>query len=216
MAAPAAPRRIDLPAVRAELPALAHCIYLNTGGLGPAPRAATAEAVRLLQLIGEYGNDTPSVQEELDAGTARTRAALGRLFGVPAGEVALIRAVSEGISAVGHGLDWRAGDEVVITDQEHPAGLFPWLSLRDRFGVRLQCLPVHDASGAAPRPHTADELLDRLDALLSPRTRLVALSHVTTETGVRLPAREVCALVHRRCASSRDPRGRSRRGSGRA
>jgi DDE domain len=81
MAATAAPRRIDLPAVRSELPALAHSIYLNTGGLGPVPRAATAEAVRLVRLIGEYGNDTPSVQEELSAGAARAREALGRMFG---------------------------------------------------------------------------------------------------------------------------------------
>jgi isopenicillin-N epimerase len=196
MATIAAPGQIDLPAVRAELPALAHSIYLNTGGLGPAPRAATTEAVRLVQLIGEYGNDTPSVQEELNAGAARARAALGRMFGVPAEQIALIRAVSEGISAVGHGLDWHEGDEVVITDQEHAAGLLPWLSLRDRCGVTLRRLPVHDASH---RPHTADEMLGRLDDLLSSHTRIVALSHVTTETGVRLPAGEVCALVHRRC-----------------
>jgi selenocysteine lyase/cysteine desulfurase len=190
------PATIDLSTVRAELPALAHCIYLNTGGLGPAPRTATAEAVRLVQLIGEYGNDTPSVQEELAAGATYAREALGRMFGVPAAQIALIRAVSEGISAVGYGLDWHEGDEAVITDQEHPAGLFPWLSLRDRFGVRVRCLPIHDASH---RPHSGDELLDHLDGLLTPRTRLVSLSHVTTETGVRLPAREICALVHRRC-----------------
>jgi selenocysteine lyase/cysteine desulfurase len=187
---------VDLQTVRAELPALAHSIYLNTGGLGPAPRAATAEAARLLHLIGEYGNDTPSVQQELTAGATYARAALGAMFGVPAGDIALIRAVSEGISAVGHGLDWRHGDEVIVTDQEHPAGLFPWLSLRDRFGARVRRLPVHDD---AHRPQDAGTLLDRLDSLLTARTRLVALSHVTTETGVRLPAREICALVHRRC-----------------
>lgn len=196
MASTTAPPEIDLAAARAELPALAHCIYLNTGGLGPAPRAATAEALRLVQLIGEYGNDTPMVQHELTAGATYAREALGRMFGVPASQIALIRAVSEGISAVGHGLDWQTGDEVVITDQEHPAGLFPWLSLRDRFGVRVRCLPTHDA---ALRPLAAEELLDRLQALLTDRTRLVSVSHVTTETGVRLPAREVCELVHRRC-----------------
>lgn len=76
MAASAEPAGIDLRAVRAELPALAHCIYVNTGGLGPAPPAAPAPAVRLVQLIGEYGNDTPAMQQEL-AGQRRAGTANG-------------------------------------------------------------------------------------------------------------------------------------------
>ncbi|MBI3970748.1 MAG: aminotransferase class V-fold PLP-dependent enzyme [Chloroflexi bacterium] len=187
---------IDLDAIRAELPALAHSTYLNTGGLGPTPRAATAEALRLYQLIGEYGNDTRVVRRELDAGAALARTTLARTFGVRPEHIAFMRAVSEGLSAVGHGLDWREGDEVVITDQEHPAGILPWLTLRDRYGIVVRCLPVSDA------PANSVVLLDNLSSLLGPRTRIVALSHVTTETGVRLPAREICALVHERCPAA--------------
>jgi selenocysteine lyase/cysteine desulfurase len=175
---------------RAELPALAHSIYLNTGGLGPTPRATTAEVLRLFTLIGEHGNDAPAVRRELLEAVDQARATVARVFGVAPETVAMLRAVSEGLSAVGHGLDWREGDEVVVTEQEHHAGLLPWLSLRDRFGLRVRQMAVRNDRTA---------LLDDLAACLGPRTRLVALSHVTTETGVRLPAREVCDLVHRRC-----------------
>jgi selenocysteine lyase/cysteine desulfurase len=89
------------------------------------------------------------------------------------------------------GLSWRAGDEVVITDQEHPSLVIPLLNIARRFGVVIRRTPVTQDQAA---------FLDGLAACLSDRTRLVAASHVTTEDGTILPAEAITRLAHERGA----------------
>ena len=94
-------------------------------------------------------------------------------------EIALTRNVTDGINIVLHGLDWQAGDEVILTDHEHPSGTVPWLALAERAGVQLRWLDL---------VNDADEIVTRFERLLrGPRTRLAQLSHVSCLTGLRLP-----------------------------
>jgi selenocysteine lyase/cysteine desulfurase len=103
-----------------------------------------------------------------------------------ADEVALTLNVTDGINIVLHGSTWQPGDEVIVTDQEHPSGTVPWLALAQRAGVRLRWLElVHDAR----------EVLRRFQQLLTPRTRLAQLSHVSCLTGLRLPIEQLCAVA---------------------
>jgi selenocysteine lyase/cysteine desulfurase len=103
------------------------------------------------------------------------------------GEICFTRGVSDGANIVFNGLPWQEGDELILTDEEYPSFILPALALEKRRGVRIRVLKLVDDRAT---------LLQRLGDRLGPRTRLVAVSHVTTDAGYRLPAREICALAH--------------------
>jgi selenocysteine lyase/cysteine desulfurase len=180
---------IDLQAVRAEIPALSSATYLNTGGYAPSPRRVYEAAFEAHRFEMEHGPDTRGIRSSVEARAEQTRGKLAELFGVTEAEIAFTRAVSEGIDIVAWGLDWQPGDEVVVSDQEHPTGRLPWLNLRERRGIDVKVVPL-DRNG--------DGVLEALDAAITPRTRLLSLSHVTAESGLRLPAAEICQLAHKR------------------
>src|SRR5215469_6015653 len=164
---------MDVAAIRAEIPALDKTIYLNTGGYAPSPRRVTDATFNAFRYLQENGPDVLPVIRRVREQVEETRRSLAALLGVTAEELAFTRAVSEGINIVGWGLPLQPGDEVVITNQEHPSGRLPWYNLRERRGIVVREVEL-----------TADVglLLDRIDAQITPRTRLLAFSHVTPET----------------------------------
>src|SRR5438128_1072437 len=123
---------IDLAAVRAEIPALSSSVYLNTGGYAPSPRRVYEAAFAEHRVQMEAGPDAPGYRAAQTQRVEETRASLAAMLSVTPDEIALTRAVSEGIDIVAWGTDWQPGDEVIVTDQEHPTGRLPWLNLRDR------------------------------------------------------------------------------------
>jgi selenocysteine lyase/cysteine desulfurase len=107
-------------------------------------------------------------------------------------ELALVRNATEGNNVVCNGLDMRSGDEALLTDQEHPGGRCCWEQKAQRFGIRLNFVTL-------PRPPAStDEIVDRFSRALTPRTRIVVFSHITTVTGLVLPAKEICQLARQR------------------
>lgn len=178
---------MDIAAIREEIPALARTVYLNTGGTGPSPRRVTDAIVEAYRFLEENGPDAGPVRGRVREQAEAARRGLAAFVGADPDELAFTRSVSEGINIVAWGLRWAPGDEVIVTDQEHPTGLLPWYTLRDRCGVVVRTLPL---------VADADRLLDRLRGLLTPRTRLLALSHVTCENGLRLPAGKIATLAH--------------------
>ena len=112
------------------------------------------------------------------------RAQLGRVFGAGADEVALTHSTSEGISIVAWSLNWREGDEVVISNTEHPANVIPWYVLRDRFGIVIREIDLSTGTG----------LLDEVRGQLSDRTRMVSISHVSRNNGRTLRTDESAEL----------------------
>jgi len=177
---------MDIAAIRREIPAVQGCSYLNMS-YGPKPRAVTDEVIRMTRLIEEAGPLAPPVMDEIDRVYEGARVDMADLLGASTNEIALTRNVSEGINMVATGIDWAPGDEVIITDEEHPSGSLPWMNLAQRRGVVVRKLAL--------APYETEGLLDRLDELITERTRLVCLSHVATKTGYVLPAREVCDLA---------------------
>lgn len=178
---------IDLPRLRAGIPALTNSIYLNTGTFGPMPTVVADEIRRAYGEIEQQGTFSPAIfwQMELE-GFEVVRGLVAALLHAQAAEIALTRNVTDGINIVLHGLDWQAGDEVILTGHEHPSGTVPWLALAERAGVQLRWLELID---------DADEIVARFERLLGPRTRLAQLSHVSCLTGLRLPIERLCALA---------------------
>ena len=171
--------RMDLVAVRAGLPVLERFAYLNAGTFGPLPRA-TVEAMEEVQRRElETGRSNRPYFEQALADRERLREAFAGLIGAGEGCIALTTSTTEGCNIAIGGLGIGPGDEVVTTDSEHP-GLFGGLVAS---GATLRIAAIRDLP--------AKELLPALEAQITPRTRLVAVSHVSWLTGVVLPVAEL-------------------------
>lgn len=178
---------MNVDAIRAGIPALANSVYLNTGTFGPLPTVTADEIRRAYGEVERLGTFSPHVFYEMELqGFEAVRSQVATLLGADPGEIALTRNVTDGINIVLHGIDWQAGDEVILTDQEHPAGTVPWLALAERSGIVLRWLELS---------LDPDEVVRRFEALLSPRTRLAQISHVSCLTGFRLPVEKLCAAA---------------------
>lgn len=157
---------------RAQIPASTGSVYMQTGGIGPSPVEVIDEVKDRLDFQNQgpahpdFATDMAQVEPDL-------RAQLARVFGAGTEEVALTHSTSEGISIVAWSLNWQPGDEVVISNIEHPANVVPWYVLRDRFGIVIREIDL--SSGT--------HLLDQVRAQLSPRTRMVSISHVSRNNG---------------------------------
>lgn len=180
---------MDIAAIRADIPLLNECLYFNTGGIAPAPSVVTDALVADFTDISRHG--PPLIMDPAANGEriSDARRRIAALLGVDADDLCLTRGVSDGVTLVFNGIDWREGDEMIITDEEHPAVKVPAERISATCGVIIKQLPV--AGGA-------EAILRRLREMITPRTRLMAVSHVTTDTGTRLPAADLCRLAHER------------------
>ncbi|MSR82387.1 MAG: aminotransferase class V-fold PLP-dependent enzyme [Candidatus Latescibacteria bacterium] len=180
---------MDVEAIRAQIPLTKECIYLNTGGISPSLDPVTAVLVGEYQETAQHGPPLIMDYQRHAARLEEARQQLAAFCGVAAADLCLTHGVADGTTTVFNGIDWQAGDELILTDEEHPAVKMPAEHLAGSHGVQLHYLPI--SGGEA-------EILQRLEELITPRTRLLALSHVTTDTGTRLPARAIVELAHRR------------------
>jgi len=168
---------------RAEIPAATGSVYFQTGGIGPSPAAVMATVSERLDFQNRgpadprYATDMARIEPDL-------RAQLGRVFGADTDEVALTHSTSEGISIVAWSLNWQPGDEVIISNVEHPANVIPWYVLRDRFGIVIREIDL--SAGTS--------LIDEVRAQLSPRARMVSISHVSRNNGRTIPTDESAEL----------------------
>lgn len=168
-------------------------INLNCGSLGVCPLPvirAVAEHLFTSEAFNEP--DYPWWGYGENEHIREVREELARFLGVSRDEIALVRNATEAMNTVCNGLDLNRGDVVVTTDQEHPGGLCCWQQKEARFGIRLRYvkLPLPPAS--------KEQILELFDRALTPDVRVVSFSHITTTTGLVLPAREICAMARER------------------
>jgi cysteine desulfurase/selenocysteine lyase len=188
----------DLANVRADFPALHQTVhgrslvYLDSAATALKPRTVIDAVCRML--AEECANVHRGVHALSEAATASYEAVRGRvarLLGVadPA-EIVFTRGTTEAINLAAQSFGrafLRPGDEVLVTELEHHANLVPWqLCCADR-GATLRVLPIDDQGGLR---------LDLLPDLLGPRTRLVAMSHVSNVLGTIQPVRQIAELAH--------------------
>ncbi len=178
----------DCAALREAIPLLKDRTYLNTGTEGVLAEPVLAEYQAAIARQEREGHAALGWRyAELE----RAREAVARLLRAQPDTVAFTRNATDGHNIVLQGLRWRPGDELLISDQEHPALTHPAAYLADRGGPAVRVFTI-----AAD----AQATLENVRAALSPRTRLIAFSHVSCESGIRLPAAEICQLAHERGA----------------
>jgi selenocysteine lyase/cysteine desulfurase len=175
---------LNVAAVREAYPILREMAYFNTGTYGIMAEPVLARYLENVALFERRGMAVGNVfHEQIE----RSRERIAERINARSTEIALSGNATDGVDFVAAGLDWQSGDEVIISDQEHPAMNFPWHYTAQRFGIVVKRYKVH---------HDPAESLAEIRALLSPKTRLVGTSHVTSPFGVRLPVKEICALAH--------------------
>lgn len=157
--------------------------YLNAAGQGPMPKVS----LRAAQAALEWKKFPHKMPDSAYFETPnRIRGSIAKLIGGKPDEVALTTGASGGLAAVGYGLKWEAGDEIITANGEFPAQFAAWMPLEVREGVRLRAV--------APRERfiTADNLI----AALTPRTRLVSVSLVRFDDASLLDAARVAKACH--------------------
>ncbi|MCX6132541.1 MAG: aminotransferase class V-fold PLP-dependent enzyme [Ignavibacteriales bacterium] len=171
--------------LRGQFPLTDERAYMNTGGLGASP-FAVIDAVKAkmdeLEKVSETGHS-----EEL---WRDVKAAAASLLGCDAGELAFTRNATEGINIVCNGLPLKRGDEIITTTHEHVGNVVPWSALVRREGVVVKLFEPSAAS--------AQENIDRVAKLITPRTRLISIPHATTTVGLILPIKALADLAKSR------------------
>ena len=166
-------------------------VYLNVGTVGCCP-APVLKAVFESYLDIEKMKDVSDPESYPIWGYAawnEYRDPLAQFIGVKRDKLALVRNATEANSFMANGLDLKAGDEVLISDQEHPSGEGPWYLRAKRYGIVVKKYEI-------PKPmNDAADVLNRVNDAITPRTRVLFTSHITTTTGVIQPVKEICALA---------------------
>jgi len=180
---------MNIQEIRAGIPALDNYVWFQNGGVSVTPRAIADAHIGLMRELLDRGPLHIVFPDEEYPRREKTMRRLAAFFGADPDELALMRGVSEGYQTVLRGLDWRAGDRILTTAEEEAALFLPNLHLRDRYGIEVVKVPLVD---------DADGQLEAIDSRLTQRTRLIALSHVTTDLGFRLPVERICRLATER------------------
>ena len=168
-------------------------INLNCGSVGCTPLPVLRAVIDHLLYAEEFREPAyPWFGYEENTRVRELRDALAAFLHVKRDELAIVRNATEANNVVANGLDLKPDDEVLLTDQEHPGGRCAWEQKSARFGVKLNYVTL-------PKPPaSAAQILELFERGLTPKTRVIVFSHITTVTGVILPAKEICAMARRR------------------
>jgi cysteine desulfurase / selenocysteine lyase len=189
----------DVETIRTDFPILYRevygkpLVYLDNGASAQKPRSVL-DAIDYAYKM-EYANVHRGLHYLSNAATARyedARETARRFLNAPSvEEIIFTRNATEGINLVAssYGMDFRKGDEIVVSIMEHHSNIVPWHFHRERKGCVLKWSPIAD---------DGTFLIDEFERLLSKRTRMVAITHMSNVLGTVVPIKEVVRLAHAR------------------
>ena len=172
------------PELRALFPVTQHSIYLNHAAISPPP-ITTIRAVEA-QLRDVHENGSANFRSWL-AVKEDARRLLASLLGARPEQVAFMRNTSDSLSTVANGMTWRSGDNIVTFSREFPSNIYPWLRIRDTFGVEVRM--CEERNGRID--------LAEFESLIDDHTRIVAISHVQYASGFRTDLKRVGQVARR-------------------
>ena len=165
-------------------------VYLNNGTVGSSPRPV------LRAIFDSYQSTEQMAQADPEdypiwgyASWNEYRDPLAAFVGATRDQIAIVRNATEANNYIANGLEMKAGDEVLMSDQEHPGGEQPWLLRAKRYGIAVKKYEI-----PLP-PKSPADILNRISDAITPRTRIIFTSHITTVTGVVQPVKEIATLA---------------------
>ncbi len=177
-----APTRLELH--RQKFPALANKTYFNFGGQGTLPQASLEAIQQAYEYVQRHGPFSAGVNAWVMEEAHQTRLAIASELVAPVETIALTEDVTVGCNIAMWGIDWQAGDHLLLTDCEHPGIFATAQEIGRRFKIEVSTCPIMDTLNQGdPTAVIAQHL--------RPRTRLLVLSHVLWNTGQVLPVAEI-------------------------
>jgi isopenicillin-N epimerase len=173
--------------------------FFNTGTIGAVPRPVlerVIEDMRTLQATvtrWDYTERTPNWISGYSP-EFPLREKMGRLVNASGNDIAITQNATFGMNFVAHGLDLKAGDEVILTDQEHPGGITGWQMRAKRDGIVVKQVKV-----PIP-PSNPEEVVELFRQAITPRTRVLAVPHIISASAIVLPVKRLSDLAHERNA----------------
>ncbi len=175
--------------VRAQFLFPQDMILMNAANLCPSSRPV----VEAVHGNADLEHDlSPANRDRMQKGREATRQLLAGFLRVTPDEVLITRNTSEGNNLVSSGLDLKAGDEVLAFSDNHPSNLQAWNEKAKRFGFSVRLVQQVN-----PHPGPS-RYLELFEGQLSPRTRLLALTHMTNTVGDVLPVTDLCRMARQR------------------
>ena len=163
---------------------------LNAANLCPS----SGPVLETLYKVTRDMDQDPSMDNRVKLGEGRenTRKLLAEFLRVTPEEIVITRNTSESNNLVSTGVDLKAGDEVLLTADNHPSNHTAWQEKAKRFGFTVRDVPV-------PNPHPGfDHYVDVFTKAITPKTKLIAFTHLTSTVGDLFPAKEICKLARDR------------------
>ncbi len=168
--------------VRESFPLTKKRIYLNTGGLGASPYVSIEKVknkIDELETICETGHSHLIWQ------AVKKNAAI--ILGCESEEIVYTRNTTEGVNIVCNGFPFKKGDEIITSSHEHVGNTIAWLARQKRDGIKIKVFE--------PSMKSAQENIDRIEQLITKKTRAISISHVTTASGQILPVQKIGELA---------------------
>lgn len=165
-------------------------VNLNNGGVSPAPNIVQQAMKRYLDVSNE--STAYTMWRWLEPQREAVRQQLGRLFQCDPEEVAVVRNASEGLQIAQCGFDLKPGDEILTTTQDYPRMITTYQQRERRDGVKLVQIQL-------PVPaENDDEVVRRFEQAITPRTKIIHISHMINLTGQVLPVKKVVQMARHR------------------
>lgn len=165
-------------------------VNLNNGGVSPSPRIVTEAFVRYTWQQEDATAYTMWQLLEPQSETVRT--GLAEIFGCDSEEIAITRNASESLEILLMGLDLRSGDEILTTTQDYPRMLTTLKQREMREGLRLKLIQIPIA------PSNVNDIATAFERAVTPKTKLILISHQINLTGQINPVRKVCDMARAR------------------
>ena len=165
-------------------------INLNNGGVSPSPRMVTEAFVRYTWQQEDATAYT--MWQILEPQSETIRTGLAEIFGCSPEEVAITRNASESLEILLMGLDLKSGDEILTTTQDYPRMLTTLKQREVREGLKLNLIKIPIA------PQNADDIAATFERAITPRTKLILVSHQINLTGQINPVKKVCQMARER------------------
>ena len=183
------PTQTTWPRLRAQIPATASRIYMNSGWSGPLPQPVVDAVAQRFAREMQDGPTTRGVYRETMELRMDMREDVAALLGADVEEILLTQNTTEGINIVVNGIGWAPGDIVVTTSVEHGSGLVPAYYLRQRHGVELRVVETSATDAAAI-------VEEKFQTALRGGAKLVILSHISYSTGQLFPLAAIQRAAH--------------------
>ncbi len=177
-------------AVRAEFALDPNFIVMNAANFCPATRNVTEILIKYTRDMD--ANPSQQSRAKFSQGREEARKKIAAFLNAAPEEIVITRNTSEGNNFVSSGIELKAGDEVVVHDENHPTNLTSWQNKAKRYGFTVKAVNIPTP------PPSVEALIKPFVDVLTPKTKVLSFTHVTSSYGSQFPAKELCRIARER------------------